>query len=58
MKTKEITPSQYAKWKGYTSPRYVQKKLKDGKSLEGVIKVNKYSRFYTLVVPENYSIPS
>lgn len=62
MKTKEITPEQYAKTyiakKGKNkgkpvSTQYIHKILKDGKGLElpNVATVNNYSRFYTLTVP-------
>jgi len=60
VKTKEITPQQYHK-AGYmlnkdgkkVSLQYIHRLLKNGKSLPSVIKVNNYSRFYTLEVPVN-----
>jgi hypothetical protein len=53
-KTKEITPIQYAEFKGCW-PSYIQRILKAGDYhlLPNVIKVRKYSRFYTLEVPIN-----
>jgi hypothetical protein len=52
MKTKEITPEQYAEWKGCTVQN-ITKHLRNGKFefLPEVKGVKKYSRFYTLVVP-------
>lgn len=46
-----LTPKQYAKWKG-CSHQYIHKLLSKGKygKLEGVVRVNKYSRFYTIEV--------
>lgn len=57
MKKTEITPEQYQE-KGYllnkhgkpASLQYIHRLLKNNYSLPNVIKVNKYSRFYTLVV--------
>jgi hypothetical protein len=53
-KTKEITPIQYAEYYG-CFPTYIQRLLRDGKydKLPNVIKVRKYSRFWTLEVPKN-----
>lgn len=52
MKTKDISPTQYAKWKG-CSVQYVHKVLSRGEieKLEFVKQVKKYSRFYTITVP-------
>lgn len=56
METKEITPAQYAKYRGF-SPQYVHKILKDGKLelMPEVQEIKKYSRFYVLVVPDTIS---
>lgn len=50
--TKEITPIQYAKYIGWW-PSYVQRLLRQERydKLPHIIKVRKYSRFYTLEVP-------
>jgi hypothetical protein len=55
MKTKDITPAQYAKLgflKG-NSTQNISKHLRLGNPLPHVIKVKRWSRFYTLEVPEN-----
>lgn len=52
MKTKDITPLQYAKWKGCTLQN-ITKLIRNNKELPGVITIKKYSRFYLLEVPEN-----
>ena len=51
--TKEITPIQYAEYYG-CFPTYIQRLLRKGEyeKLPGVLKVRKYSRFWTLEVPE------
>ncbi len=43
----KITPSQYAKKKGITLQAVTQK-LRDGKQLDGISKVEKFGRFYLL----------
>lgn len=50
--TIDISPAQYAKWKG-CEVQYIHKLLKDEQwaKLPFIIKVKKYSRFYTLEVP-------
>ena len=52
-KTKEITPIQYAEYYG-CFPTYIQRVLRKGRYdlLPHVLKVRKYSRFWTLEVPE------
>lgn len=54
IKTKEITPIQYAKWKGWAAT-YIQRLLRNERydKLPSVIKVRKYSRFWVLEVPED-----
>jgi len=53
IKTKEITPIQYAKYAG-VFPTYIQRLLRQERydKLPHVIKVRRYSRFWTLEVPE------
>jgi len=51
---KEITPAQYAKAKG-CRVQYILKLLSDGKSVKHVMEVKKFSRFYVLVVPSDFS---
>lgn len=55
MKTKLITPLQYAKSKKCTVQN-ISKKLRGGSELKDVIKIHSYSRFYLLEVPKNYNI--
>jgi len=43
----KLTPKQYAEEKGITL-QAVTKKLRDGKKLEGISKVEKFGRFYLL----------
>lgn len=50
MKTKEITPEQYAEYSGYTLSNITQH-LRKGNPLIHVLEVKKYSRFYILKVP-------
>jgi len=52
MKTKDISPIQYSKWRG-CHKSYVHRILKEGKLelLPFVKSIKKYSRFYTLQVP-------
>lgn len=54
MKTKEISPAQYAKWRG-CHVSYIHRILLDGEigKLDFVRSVKKYSRFYTLEVPND-----
>ncbi len=58
-KYKDISPHQYAKWKG-CKVQYIHKLLLDGKidKLPFVKEVKKYSRFYTLKVPDNLTADS
>lgn len=53
-KTKEITPIQYAEYRGF-APSYIQRALRNNRLdiLEHVSKIRKYSRFWTLEVPIN-----
>lgn len=51
MKTVDITPKDYAKWRGCTLQN-VTKHLRAGNELPHVIDIKRYSRFYLLVVPE------
>lgn len=53
-KTKEITPIQYAEYRGF-APTYIQRLLRNNRydKLDHVIKIRKYSRFWTLEVPAN-----
>lgn len=57
MKTKRITPEQYAEWYGCTLQN-ITWHLRKGNVLPHVIKVIKYSRFYLLEVPESLSAKS
>jgi len=59
MKTKEITPIQYSKWWGQHKSR-VHKLLLENRidELPHVVAVRKYSRFYTLEVPEDLTADS
>ena len=52
-KTKEITPIQYAKYYG-CNPTYIQRLLRAEQydKLPFVISVKRYSRFWTLEVPD------
>lgn len=52
MKTKDISPGQYAKWKG-CKVQYIHRLLLKEQldKLPFVKSVKKYSRFYTLQVP-------
>jgi len=52
MKTKEITPLEYAKYRG-CSLANVTKQIRNNRSLPMVIKIKKWSRFYLLEVPAN-----
>lgn len=49
MKTKLITPSEYAKSQKCTVQN-VSKKIRTGSDLKDVIKINSYGRFYLLEV--------
>ena len=49
MKTKDITPLQYAKWYGCTLQN-VTKKIRNNRHLDGVITIKSFSRFYLLEV--------
>lgn len=53
VKTKDISPITYSKWWG-VHKSYVHRLLLEGQldKLPFVISVKKYSRFYTLEVPE------
>jgi hypothetical protein len=55
MKTKEITPIQYAEATGQTLQN-VTKHLRNANPLPGVIKVKKYSRFYILIVNKSMNV--
>lgn len=55
-KTKEITPSEYAAYRGCTLQN-ITLHLRKGNKLPDVIKIKKYSRFYVLVVPAELKIP-
>jgi hypothetical protein len=55
MATKEITPIQYADYKGW-SLQNVTKHIRAGNELEHVIEVKHYSRFYLLEVPESLKV--
>ena len=57
MATKEITPIQYADYKGW-SLQNVIKHLKNGKELDHVISFKRYSRFYLLTVPNSLKVNS
>ena len=54
MKTKDISPKQYAKWRG-CHVSYIHRLLLENKieEMEFVRKIKKYSRFYTLEVPHD-----
>lgn len=57
MKTKDITPSEYAKLgilRGNTAQN-ISKHLRAGNMLPGVLKVKKFSRFYVLEVAEDFT---
>lgn len=54
-KTKDITPLQYAKWRGQ-HPTNISKHLRKGNPLPYVIRVKRFSRFYVLVVPKELSL--
>ncbi len=51
--TKEVSPATYAEWYG-CSPQWIRWVLKNRTfaDLPHVIEVRRYSRFYTLVVPD------
>lgn len=53
MNTKDITPTQYAEWRG-CSIQNVTKCIRNNRIdlLPHVIKIKEWSRFYTLEVPE------
>jgi len=55
--TKEITPTEYAKYLGCTSQN-VSKHIRNNKLeyLPDVISIKKYSRFYLLVVPYSFGV--
>jgi len=55
MKEKEVTPLDYARWRGCTLQN-ITKHLRKGNlaKLPGVLMVKKYSRFYVLVVAANW----
>lgn len=57
MKTKDITPNQYAEFKK-CSVQNIRKHIKLGNPLEHVIKIKTWSRFYTLEVPETLNAES
>lgn len=56
LKTKDITAMDYAKYRGM-SVQMIRRKIKDNKDLVEVISIKRYSRFYTLEVPESLKIP-
>lgn len=55
MKTKLITPLQYAKSKKCTVQN-ISKKLRGGSKLKDVIKIHSYSRFYLLEVKNDFKL--
>ncbi len=57
MKTKDITPLQYAKWRGQHITN-ISKHLRKGNPLIHVLRVKKFSRFYLLEVPESLNAES
>ena len=57
MKTKDITPQQYAEYKG-CSVQNIRKHIKEGNELEHVIRIKTWSRFYTLEVPATLNADS
>jgi hypothetical protein len=57
MQTKDITPKQYAKWKGCTIQN-ITKHIRAGNDLPHVITVKNFSRFYLLEVPQELTAES
>ena len=57
MKTKDITPLQYATWYG-CSLQYVTRLIRDNKSLPEVLRIKKFSRFYLLEVRDSLDAES
>lgn len=57
MQTKEITPTQYADYVGQ-SVQNITKHLRAFNSLDHVISVKQYSRFYLLVVDKTLPVNS
>jgi hypothetical protein len=55
--TKDITPKEYAKWAGCTVAN-ISKKIRNGGYLVHVIRIKKWSRFYTLEVPKDLDAKS
>jgi hypothetical protein len=53
LKTKELTPAAYAKIKN-CSTQNITKHLRANNKLDGVIRVKKYSRFYVLIVDNDF----
>jgi hypothetical protein len=51
-KIEQLTPSQYAELRNI-SLQAVTERIRDGKEMPGVIKVNKFGRFYLLDVDRN-----
>lgn len=56
MKTKDITPSEYAQIKEITL-QAVTKMIRSKGALPDVIKIKKFSRFYVLEVLETFGKP-
>jgi len=57
MQTKDITPKQYAKWKGCTIQN-ITKHIRAGNELPYVITIKNFSRFYLLEVPHSLNAES
>lgn len=59
VKTKEITPTEYAKWKGVRLASITKHiRAKNFKNLPYVIEIKNWSRFYVFVVPEFVGLTS
>ena len=57
METKDITPKQYAEYRG-CSVQNIRKYVELGKPLEFVLQIKRWSRFYTFEVPATLSAES
>lgn len=57
METKDITPLEYAKYRG-CSIQNVTKQIRNKRELPHVLKIKHWSRFYTLEVPISLSAKS
>ncbi len=53
MKTKKITPSEYAELKKMTLSG-VTKAIRQGRKLDGIAKIEKFGRFYLLTLKNGY----